>query len=403
MKDQLAESIAEARQAAISAGFDPDTPHEVGDEAENTPLSSYAFELRGIEDAPQLRGIEEALERIDGVSARLVYPTATAWVTAPETMDPARITAVIAEFGVQAEMSDSTLRRRAVGRRSAEHPLPRRGTRGMTGRMRRMRKDEQRSLSEKRAAGFMRGDFGRAQTQSDVLFTARDLVTPLRMWVAVLLTLPVLAMSYFTELQFAGWQWVCLALATPVALWCAWPFHRAMAGGVRRGMSALDGASSIAVLASYAWALGALVFTRAGEIGWTSSGQWLPFRRGDGIELFLDVACGVTALLLAGRYNAIRVRSYLLEDMEQRRPDPNASSRSAAAEEPRARSRRCFRRPSSTAATTSCCTRATSSPSTAPSSAGRAGCAVRLSTPASPSRPRSVPACTPATSSSPAA
>ncbi|QPK83473.1 HAD family hydrolase [Corynebacterium qintianiae] len=324
MRDELAKSIAEARQAAITAGFDPDTPHEMGEEAENQPRTSYAFELSGLEDAPQLRGIEEALERIDGVSARLVYPTSTAWVTAPESMDPARITSVIAEFGVRAEMSDSTLRRRAVGRRSTEHPLPRRGTRGMTGRMRRLRKFEELSLSEKRAAGFMRDGTVRGNSSyADVLFTARDLVTPLRMWVAVLLTIPVLVMSYFVQAQFDGWQWVCLALATPVALWCAWPFHRAMAGGVRRGISALDGASSIAVIASYLWAVGALLFTRAGDIGWTSSGEWLAFRRGEGIELFLDVACGVTALLLVGRYNSIRVRSYLLEDMEKRRLDPN--------------------------------------------------------------------------------
>ena len=324
MKDELAQSIDAARRAAIVAGFDPDTPHEVGDEAERTPRTSYAFELTGLEDAPQMREIEEAIERLEGVSARLVYPSATAWVTAPEGLDPGAIAAVIAEFGVKAQMTDSTLRRRAVGRRAAEHALPRRGSRGMTGRMRRQRRFEELSLSEKRAAGFLRGQSGRGhRTASDVLFTARDLVTPLRMWVAVLLTIPVLVLSYVPQAQFDGWQWVALALATPVALWCALPFHRAMAGGVRRGISALDGASSIAVLASYLWALGALLFTRAGQIGWTSSGEWLHTLRGDGIELFLDVACGVTALLLVGRYNSIRVRSYLLEDMERRRPDPN--------------------------------------------------------------------------------
>lgn len=324
MKDELAQSIDAARRAAIVAGFDPDTPHEVGDEAERTPRTSYAFELTGLEDAPQMREIEEAIERLEGVSARLVYPSATAWVTAPEGLDPHTIVAVIAEFGVKAQMTDSTLRRRAVGRRVAEHALPRRGSRGMTGRMRRQRRFEELSLSEKRAAGFLRGDSHRSRrTQSDVLFTARDLVTPLRMWVAVLLAIPVLVMSYVPQAQFDGWQWVSLALTTPVALWCALPFHRAMAGGVRRGISALDGASSIAVLASYIWALGALLFTRAGQIGWTSSGEWLHTLHGDGIELFLDVACGVTALLLVGRYNTIRVRSYLLEDMERRRPDPN--------------------------------------------------------------------------------
>ncbi|MEM5419374.1 hypothetical protein V2W23_14200, partial [Staphylococcus gallinarum] len=91
------------------------------------------------------------------------------------------------------------------------------------------------------------------------------------------------------------------ALATPVALWCAFPFHRAMAGGVRRGISALDGASSIAVLAAYTWSAAVLVLTEAGRLGWVSSGGWLSTRRGNQVEIFLDVACGVTALLLIGR------------------------------------------------------------------------------------------------------
>ena len=28
-------------------------------------------------------------------------------------------------------------------------------------------------------------------------------------------------------LQFPGWEWLALALATPVVLWAGWPFHRA--------------------------------------------------------------------------------------------------------------------------------------------------------------------------------
>lgn len=320
----LDECIDAARLAARSAGFDPDTPHEQRGSSIR-PNASYAFELSGLEDAPQLRDIEEALGRLDGVTARLVYPSATAWVTASEDLDPRRIIEVIESFGVTAEMSDSTLWRRAIGRRAAEHPLPRRGTRGMTGKMRRQRRDEEANLARERAAGFMRGAPRRLRTsQSDVLFTARDMVTPLRMWVSILLTAPVFALSYLPDLQFAGWQWVCLALATPVVLWCAFPFHRAMAGGVRRGMSALDGASSIAILASYLWSLCALVFTPTGDIGWHSPGGWLSVRGASEMELFFDVACGVTAMLLVGRNNSIRVRSYLLRDMELHRPDPDS-------------------------------------------------------------------------------
>ena len=320
----LDDYIAAARNAARSAGFDPDAPHEArGDHAR--PNTSYAFELHGLKDAPQLREIEVALGRLDGVTARLVYPSKTAWVTASEDMDPNTIVQVIEGFGVRARMTDSTLRRRAIGRRAAEHPLPRRGTTGLTGKMRRQRRDEEANLVRERAAGFLRGDARRLRSaHTDVLFTARDMVTPLRMWVAILLSLPVMALSYVPQWQFPGWQWVSLALATPVVLWCAFPFHRAMAGGVRRGMSALDGASSIAVLASYLWTVCALLLSETGRIGWHSPGGWLSIGQTEGMEIFLDVACGVTAMLLVGRNNSMRVRSHLLRDMELNRPDPDS-------------------------------------------------------------------------------
>ncbi|WP_342318949.1 heavy metal translocating P-type ATPase [Corynebacterium mayonis] len=321
--NDLDDYIDAARTAALDAGFDPDTPHE-DTRSSFRPHTAYAFELSGLTDAPQLKDIEDALGRINGVRARLVYQTATAWVTTSEDVNLEKIIEVIESFGVKARMTDSTLRRRAIGRRAAEHPMPRRGTRGMTGKMRRQRRDEEANLVRERASGFLRGEPRRNNSAHiDVLFTARDMVTPLRMWVAILITAPVLAMSYLPQLQFDGWQWVTLALATPVALWCAFPFHRAMAGGVRRGMSALDGASSIAIIASYLWSLIALVFTSTGHIGWHSPGGWLSAHRTDGMELFFDVVCGVTAMLLVGRHNSTRVRSYFLQDMETLRTGPD--------------------------------------------------------------------------------
>ena len=43
---------------------------------------------------------------------------------------------------------------------------------------------------------------------------------------ALALAVPVVLLAMVPALQFPGWQWVCLALATPV-VWGAWPFHRA--------------------------------------------------------------------------------------------------------------------------------------------------------------------------------
>lgn len=314
-EDALDEHLEAAREAARLAGIDPETARRDLDGELVRPNASYAFELTGIEDGPQLTEIEDALESLDGVSARLVYPTRMAWVTAPATTPLSEITDTIERFGVKANVTDSTLQRRAHGRYWTEHPLPRRA--------KHHRKEEDANLIA-RAQGFVQNTPRRPQRTGDVLFTARDLVTPARLWTAVLLTIPVLLLTYVPALSFPGWQWVSLALSTPVALWCAEPFHRAMAGGVRRGLSALDGASSIAILAAYVWSFALLLFTSAGTIGYESSGSWMPLSVGKGPELYFEVACAVTTLLLVGRYFSMRVRSSLRDALDARRPGPDS-------------------------------------------------------------------------------
>ena len=92
----------------------------------------------------------------------------------------------------------------------------------------------------------------------------------MRLIVAVLLGLPVVVIQLVSAWQFDYWQWICLALATPVVTWCAWPFHRAFLGGLRRGQSALDGASSVAILLAYVYSACMLIFSSAGNVGWQS-------------------------------------------------------------------------------------------------------------------------------------
>ena len=46
-----------------------------------------------------------------------------------------------------------------------------------------------------------------------------------RLAVSAALTVPVLALSMMSALRFDHWQWMVLALATPVVVWGAWPFH----------------------------------------------------------------------------------------------------------------------------------------------------------------------------------
>ena len=48
-----------------------------------------------------------------------------------------------------------------------------------------------------------------------------------RLIVSAALALPVLLLSMVEPFQFDRWHWVALQLAAPVAVWGAWPFHRA--------------------------------------------------------------------------------------------------------------------------------------------------------------------------------
>ncbi|GAB2501958.1 Copper-exporting P-type ATPase A [Corynebacterium atrinae] len=336
--DVVSSAIAEARTAARAAGFnDIDEERTQPADPSERPKVSYAFDLTGLDNAPDIADIEAALEQIHGVRARLVYPNATAWVTAPDTVDPNDLILVIESFGVGAVLTDSSLRRRIMHSHSGEGPLtqraevrPKRRRSSMSWKFRRHLEQEARIQERARRAGFLNSSQEslrdpEAKGRQDILFTARDLLTPTRLFITLVLTLPVLLLTYFQSLQFDGWQWVTLGLALPVVTWGAWPFHRAMAGGVRRGLTALDAASSVAIIAATMWSMVMLVFTPAGDLGWRTTPSWFAFdhnRIVDG-ELFLDVACGMTVLLLVGRLLTMRSRVSLLDELDARRPSPH--------------------------------------------------------------------------------
>ncbi|MCS5478391.1 HAD-IC family P-type ATPase [Corynebacterium sp. YIM 101645] len=323
--NQVTSALDDARAAARAVGIDLNSGEPQIDEAR--PKVSYAFELEGLTSAPDVPDIEEALEAVPGVRARIVFPKATAWITAPDTVHPDELAAVLARFGVRAVLTDASLRRRVMRSDPLERPARRNR---LPWKYRRHLEDEERSLERARRAGFLGNPEERLRQAvsaqpKDLLFTARDMLTPTRLLVCVLLAVPVLLMSYFPGLQFRGWQWLALVLALPVVTWGAWPFHRAMAGGARRGLTALDAASSVAVIAATVWSVAMLLFTPAGDLGWQSQPQWFAFQhqRIEVGELFLDVACGMTVLLLAGRLLTMRTRVSLLDEMDALRPEPH--------------------------------------------------------------------------------
>jgi Cu+-exporting ATPase len=119
-----------------------------------------------------------------------------------------------------------------------------------------------------------------------------------RLIASAVLAVPVGLLSMIPALQFPGWQWLALALTLPVALWGAWPFHRAAAINLRHGAATMDTLVSLGVVAALGWSLWALVLGDAGRIGMRMEMSWFG---GHGDELYLEVAALVTVFLLAGR------------------------------------------------------------------------------------------------------
>lgn len=123
-----------------------------------------------------------------------------------------------------------------------------------------------------------------------------------RLIASAVMTVPVMILSMVPPLQFPYWQWVAFALATPVAIWGAWPFHRAAAINARHGVVTMDTLISVGVGAALGWSLYALFVAGAGMPGMTMTLE-LFGQPGEGShEIYLEVAAAVTTFMLLGRY-----------------------------------------------------------------------------------------------------
>src|SRR4051812_1388924 len=104
-----------------------------------------------------------------------------------------------------------------------------------------------------------------------------------RLVLSAVLSVPVLVLSMAPALQFPGWEWLSLVLATPVVVWGGLPFHRATWTNLRHGAATMDTLVSLGTLAAFGWSLAALIL-------------------GTGAELYFEAAAVVTTFLLAGRW-----------------------------------------------------------------------------------------------------
>ncbi|MGH3862056.1 heavy metal translocating P-type ATPase [Actinokineospora sp.] len=213
-----------------------------------TRTAEIELSIGGMTCASCANRIERKLNKLDGVTATVNYATEKANVTYAEGIDPSTLVAQVEAAGYTA------------------------------------------TLPTKEAPEVEERD------------TLRD-----RLLGSAVLSVPVVAMAMAPALQFTYWQWVSLALASPVVVWGAWPFHRAAWMNLRHGAATMDTLVSIGTLAAYLWSLYALLFGSAGVPGMTHPFE-LTIARGAGEAIYLEVAAGVTTFILAGRYFESRAK-----------------------------------------------------------------------------------------------
>ncbi|WP_250404998.1 heavy metal translocating P-type ATPase [Streptomyces cellostaticus] len=123
-----------------------------------------------------------------------------------------------------------------------------------------------------------------------------------RLLVSALLAAPVVLLSMVPALQFDNWQWLSLTLAAPVVAWGGAPFHRAAWTNLRHGAATMDTLVSVGTLAAFGWSLWALFFGDAGMPGMHDEFRFTVSRMDGASTVYLEVASGVVALILLGRY-----------------------------------------------------------------------------------------------------
>ena len=109
--------------------------------------------------------------------------------------------------------------------------------------------------------------------------------------VAVALTVPSTLLAMVPPLQFDGWEWAALALATPVVLWARLAVPPRRRSGTPATLAVtMDTLISIGTLAAWAWSTVVLV-------------------GGIDAETYFEVGAVIVTLILVGRYLEERAKS----------------------------------------------------------------------------------------------
>ncbi|WP_368784479.1 heavy metal translocating P-type ATPase [Arthrobacter sp. B0490] len=214
------------------------------------------LEVGGMTCASCANRIERKLNKLDGVQASVNYATEKARVTVPDGYDPALLISEVEKTGYTAVL-----------------PAPRNSGRGEA-----------------------------SSTEDEDAPNAELLSLKHRLIGSIVLTVPVIAMAMIPALQFTYWQWLSLALAGPVIVWAAWPFHKAAWTNLKHGTATMDTLISMGTAAAFLWSLYALFLGAAGVPGMTHAFEFTIAPSDGAANIYLEVGAGVTMFILAGRY-----------------------------------------------------------------------------------------------------
>ena len=122
-----------------------------------------------------------------------------------------------------------------------------------------------------------------------------------RLIISAVFTIPLFIISMVPAAQFPHWGWAAFALATPVVLYGAWPFHKAAAVNARHFASTMDTLVSLGVLAAYLFSAVQLFIDpmMTAHTGMKMSEH----------ALYFETAGVVATLLLLGRYLEHRAKN----------------------------------------------------------------------------------------------
>ena len=218
-------------------------------------ITGVELEIGGMTCASCAMRIEKKLNKLDGVVATVNYATEKAKVTVPDGYDPALLIAEVEKTGYTAAL-----------------PVPRGA-----------KKDS--------------ASAGGGEGEDPELTSLRN-----RLIGAIVLTVPVIAMAMVPAWQFTYWQWASLALAAPVIVWAAWPFHKAAWANLKHGTATMDTLISMGTSAAFLWSLYALFLGTAGTPGMTHPFEFALAPSDGAANIYLEVGAGVTMFILAGRY-----------------------------------------------------------------------------------------------------